>query len=84
MADAQARIRITAQDDSAAAFKKASANLEALQASAASLAGSLGGALAVGGLTALITGAIDAADELLMHLRGPVEFAEDDGAAPGL
>lgn len=64
MADAQARIRITAQDDSAAAFKKASANLEALQASAASLAGSLGGALAVGGLTALITGAIDAADNL--------------------
>ncbi len=64
MADAQARIRITAQDDSAAAFKKASANLEALQASAASLAGSLGGALTVGGLTALITGAIDAADNL--------------------
>lgn len=64
MADAQARIRITAQDDSAAAFKKASANLEALQASAASLAGSLGGALAVGGITALITGAIDAADNL--------------------
>lgn len=64
MADAQARIRITAQDDSAAAFKKASANLEALQASAATLAGSLGGALAVGGLTALITGAIDAADNL--------------------
>jgi hypothetical protein len=64
MADAQARIRITAQDDSAAAFKKASANLEALQASAAGLAGSLGGALAVGGLTALITGAIDAADNL--------------------
>lgn len=64
MADAQARIRITAQDDSAAAFKKATANLDALQASAASLAGSLGGALAVGGLTALVTGAIDAADNL--------------------
>jgi hypothetical protein len=64
MADAQARIRITAQDDSAAAFKKATSNIEGLQASAASLAGSLGGALAVGGLTALITGAIDAADNL--------------------
>lgn len=64
MADAQARIRITAQDDTASAFKKATANLDALKASAAGLAGSLGGALAVGGLTALVTGAIDAADNL--------------------
>lgn len=64
MADAQARIRITAQDDTAAAFKQAQGNIAALQASAAQLAGAFGGALAAGGLAAVVTSAIDAADNL--------------------
>ena len=64
MADAQARIRITAQDDTGAAFKQAQGNIAALQSSAAQLVGSFGGALAAGGLAAIVTSAIDAADNL--------------------
>lgn len=64
MADAQARIRITAQDDTAAAFKQASSNIAALQSSALTLAGSLGGAFAAGGLASIVTSAIDAVDNL--------------------
>ena len=60
----EARIKITAQDDSAAAFRKATANLDALQQSAASLGTALGSSLAVGGLTLLVKNAIDAADNL--------------------
>jgi len=60
----EARIKITAQDDSAAAFRKATANLDALQQSAASVGATLGGSLAVGGLTLLVKNAIDAADNL--------------------
>ena len=64
MATTQARIRITAQDDTAAAFKQASGNIAALQSSALTLAGSLGGALAAGGLASIVTTAIDAVDNL--------------------
>lgn len=64
MADAQARIRITAQDDSAAAFRQASSNISSLQSSATALGGALGGALAAGGLATVVTNAIDAVDNL--------------------
>ena len=51
---AEAKIRITAQDDSAPAFKKAIANLDALKASAggiSSIGGLVAGGLAVVGLS---------------------------------
>ena len=64
MADAQARIRITAQDDTAAAFKRAVANVGALQSTLLKYKEEIAGVLAVGGLTALVTGAINAADNL--------------------
>lgn len=64
MADAQARIRITAQDDTAAAFKRAAANIGALQSSLLKYKEEIAGVLATGGIAALVTSAINAADNL--------------------
>ena len=58
--NAEAKIRITAQDDSAAAFKKATANIEALKASSAGISrigGVVAGGLAVVGLS--VAGLLD-------------------------
>lgn len=62
MADAQARIRITAQDDTAAAFKTATANLDSFKVSGGVVAGAI--AAVAGALTFVVKGAIDAADNL--------------------
>jgi len=62
---AEAKIRITATDDSAAAFKKAQANVQALAAGASRLAGAFGiGAVGVAGIVALGKASIDSLDAL--------------------
>ena len=58
------KIRIRASDDTGPAFRSANNNLRELQESAATIGASLGGALGAAGIAALVTGAIDAADEL--------------------
>ena len=64
-----AKIRITAQDDSDPAFKKAISNIDALKASAGGIATSLAGPLAIASLgfaalTAKIKTAVDGLDRL--------------------
>jgi len=61
---ADPKIRIRASDDTGAAFRSANDNLRELQQSAIAIGASLGGALGAAGLASLVTGAIDAADEL--------------------
>ncbi len=64
MTDTQARIRITAQNDTDAAFKKAQSNFQALEAEAIGVAARLGSVLAVGAFASLVKDSIDAADHL--------------------
>lgn len=61
---ADPRIRIRASDDTGQAFRSANNNLRELQDSAVRLGAALGGALGAAGLASLVSGAIDAADEL--------------------
>lgn len=62
---AEAKIRITAQDDSAAAFRKAQANVQQLAGVAARLGGAFGvGAISVAGILALGKASIDSLDAL--------------------
>lgn len=63
---ADPRIRIRATDETGPAFRTASSNLAAMQANALRLGTVLGGAFAVAGgaLAALVSGSINAADEL--------------------
>lgn len=65
MADeARARIRISAQNDTDPAFKKALGNVQALQSKIEGVAAKLGGAFALYGLTTLVQSSINAADNL--------------------
>lgn len=67
MADAQARIRITAQDDTASGFRQAAANLQSIQQSALAVGKSLAGVFAVREIanwSAFIINSVDALNDL--------------------